>query len=1137
VPPEPLCDRYIAGLPESERRRLAALNEPGLTRLRAMLDRNRAIAFLGAGTGVPLYPLWSAVVDQLTEAASDVLNPDEIRTCRAMSATNPDGVVEIIRERVGVGSYRESLRRLFQPRRHEETGRTWTPIQELIARCKFAGVVTTNYDAGIVSATMAVRRTIIGTGFASWTDDSALDRWRTGDVFSGDAFPILFAHGYYNEPEAIVLAISEYRRAYVGKLRQVLARLFDSGEIVWIGFSFSDQRISAVLREVTDESGPRQSPGRPPRHVAIMPWDPQGSGEPHDPGVLRSLVELQLDCYPILYPAYGGDHSALTYLLAEFADAYPPAPDPLDDLSVDRVELGRQMPAISRRTEVHWAHGSTPAQTFVGRSEELWRLDRWAADPSVRLVGVTAWGGAGKTALVTEWLTRESGLPQRRGFRGAFAWSFYEDPSAESWAQAVISWAEQTFGVSTTPGTLANRLVATVQETAVILLLDGLEVVQEGAVTRDFGRLLDQTLRTVLIQLCHDQHSGLVILTSRFPFADLEQFDGESARMLDVLPLSNDEAAVVLARSGAAWIPEQQRLELAKSVDGHALAINALAGALADTPSTDDLYTLLRELEQAGKTDARVGRVLRFYAERLSSSDIHLVALTSMFQGAMPCATILRLGADPVLGGHLDGWTSREIEVAVRQRLVGLLTWLPSGRVSAHPLVRDAFRPLVLTGAAAQVASDLVLSAMPGGELVSRDDAYRFVEVVELLLDAAEWEAADNLFRERTANGQRWMRLPAARLGARCALAFVSDETRRRECEERLGTDRAAFYLNAAGLFASDAGDLVTGSRFLNAAVGKYRESTNLNGFAVSLRNTCDCHLSQGDLSAAEAAAVAAAELRLVSRRIAITSAAYLAAVKAYAGESSAADAEFLEADEHEYVSSGHHLEWYPSYLWALFLVRSGRAADARRLATRGADGSATDERARHSRVIGLCNLADGAFDAAAATLEVAVGIFREADCLVDLAATLVDLAEQRQRVEDLDLAESHCREAIALASHRGLVPTHATALSVRARARINRFAQGGDNAYLERARDDVDHALRLATRVRRLPWVELHALGTYAMLDREGEYAAQAARFAELSTTLIPPTLEQSPLATVEATVSSGRSTIGTNRRRSPRW
>jgi hypothetical protein len=85
------------------------------------------------------------------------------RASRALAAGSPDAVVEIVRRELGGPRYREVLRELFRVRREPDTGRSWTPAQELVARCGFAGVVTTNYDPGIVDARLRVRQRASGT--------------------------------------------------------------------------------------------------------------------------------------------------------------------------------------------------------------------------------------------------------------------------------------------------------------------------------------------------------------------------------------------------------------------------------------------------------------------------------------------------------------------------------------------------------------------------------------------------------------------------------------------------------------------------------------------------------------------------------------------------------------------------------------------------------------------------------------------------------------------------------------------------------------------------------------------------------------------------------------------------------------
>jgi len=374
---------------------LTRVNEPGLIALREYLASGQAVAFLGAGVSAPLYPLWTGLIGDLVDAAAGRMSGEEAATCRALAAESPEEVVEIIRQQLGVPNYREVLRQVLRARTDPETGRSWTPVQELVCRCAFKAVVTTNYDPGITDARIRVRPGASSTGFTTWEDELGLDQWRTGDVFGESELPVLFAHGQHNRPDSIVLATTEYRRAYAGKLPHVLARLMD-GHLVWLGFSFADQRIAAVLREIADRTGTRIDPGAAPRHVAVMAWDP---AEGSDPGILARRAEIAYGAKLVLYPAPGGDHSGLARLLAGQTDArFPPAAD-----LPARAPLPLT-PEASSAIPVQWVPGPERVEHFTGRAEELARFDRWAADLQVALVGVTAWGGAGKTALVTRWV-------------------------------------------------------------------------------------------------------------------------------------------------------------------------------------------------------------------------------------------------------------------------------------------------------------------------------------------------------------------------------------------------------------------------------------------------------------------------------------------------------------------------------------------------------------------------------------------------------------------------------------------------------------------------------------------------------------------------------------------------------------
>src|SRR5215831_5607128 len=423
---------YLAGLPPAQAAELARVNGPGLAALRGYLDSGGAVAFLGAGVSVPLYPLWDGLIGELVDVAAGRVQQREAETIRALARESPEEVVEVIRRKLGVASYRAVLREVLRVRTDPDSGRSWTAVQELVCRCPFKAVATTNYDPGIVDARMKVRPGASATGFTTWEDELGLDRWRTGEVFGDAELPVLFAHGQHNRPDSVVLATTEYRRAYAGKLPHVLGGLMDAGHLAWIGFSFGDQRVAAVLREIANRTGTREEPGGEPRHVALMAWDPDAGG--NDPGILARRAESAYGAQVVLYPAPVGDHSALGGLLSTLADPrFPPADEPPLRGSAPRrggapaAEPGPAADGIPAA----WVPAAEPVAHFTGRAEELARLDRWAADPQVALIGVTAWGGAGKTALVTHWVQEASGAARQPGIRGVFGWSFYADPSAE----------------------------------------------------------------------------------------------------------------------------------------------------------------------------------------------------------------------------------------------------------------------------------------------------------------------------------------------------------------------------------------------------------------------------------------------------------------------------------------------------------------------------------------------------------------------------------------------------------------------------------------------------------------------------------------------------------------------------------
>jgi hypothetical protein len=79
--------------------------------------------------------------------------------------------------------------------------------------------------------------------------------------------------------------------------------------------------------------------------------------------------------------------------------------------------------------------------------------------------------------------------------------------------------------------------------------------------------------------------------------------------------------------------------------------VATLARLLADhPPAAADLDALHAELLAAGRTDTRVGKVLGYYADRLTEADRWLAAIVTPFQTSVPAQTVLTLGRHQALG-------------------------------------------------------------------------------------------------------------------------------------------------------------------------------------------------------------------------------------------------------------------------------------------------------------------------------------------------------------------------------------------------------------------------------------------------------------------------------------------------------
>ncbi len=139
--------------------------------------------------------------------------------------------------------------------------------------------------------------------------------------------------------------------------------------------------------------------------------------------------------------------------------------------------------------------------TLIGRDLQLAFLDRAWADPATNFVQIIAAGGAGKTALVDKWFRPHLNEAD------IFGWSFYSQgaspdrqTSSDPFFAEILPWLHTEIAPTASIYAKADAVAGRLREQRVLLLLDGVEPLQDAA-----GALRDAALKALAPGARHGQ--------------------------------------------------------------------------------------------------------------------------------------------------------------------------------------------------------------------------------------------------------------------------------------------------------------------------------------------------------------------------------------------------------------------------------------------------------------------------------------------------------------------------------------------------------------------------------------------------------------------------------------------------------
>ena len=343
---------------------------------------------------------------------------------------------------------------------------------------------------------------------------------------------------------------------------------------------------------------------------------------------------------------------------------------------------------------------------LIGRSSEKELLtDEWNKRDSRNILALIAEGGTGKSFLVSRWLAelKDKTPAPYAGARRIFAWSFYSQGSKGqvTSSEGFFSDLLRSFGENPEPYDSlgrADKALELVCKETMILVLDGVEPLQNPPGHTDAGRFHDRTMGDFVNRLAGQPWPGLVIVTSRQRLAELAADEDQAVRHVDVETLKPEDGAKLLTSLGVTG-PDEEKHKAAKEMGGHAFGLVLLGRYLADVTGDGDInkrdqVTLLyAHLPGADKAKA----MLQAYADwfRPESAETAMLNLLGLFDRPAPMAALQALVGEEVIAGLTEPFHGADAPplatVLSRLEELKLITRPDAKTVDGHPLVREHF--------------------------------------------------------------------------------------------------------------------------------------------------------------------------------------------------------------------------------------------------------------------------------------------------------------------------------------------------------------------------------------------------------------------------------------------------------------
>lgn len=817
-------------------------NSPVLEELYRLLEAGEGIACVGAGASAGLWPLWNEFLQGFVDHSQKhgKISQAEAKFFLKEAPQTPLETAQQLRNKIGEPFYFEYLQETFSDKICPHTGGAFTLAQWALMQMPIHNYLTLNYDAGLINARAALYPKAT-TSYYFWDQEEAR-RIRDRNYKR----LVLHAPGRYDRADSVILTLNDYRRAYDSRaFVRLLEDLFAYEKLLIVGFGMSDPYIKQLFNNISGDY--KKSPLR---HIAFVGLDDKDLQVTH---LLRERVEMVYGSRILFYPTRN-HHQALTDWLTTLAEKYATA---TGGQTAEEIQPLTTPPTLKTALPDKYIHQPTDDANFKGRGQDFAALNRWSHDPATRMIAITGIGGQGKTALVGRWLEQERSPELAQ--MPVFFWSFYEDLDVGKFLEQVVEFCLPIVRVDGQQGIEPiSFILGVVRQVRLLLVLDGLEVLQEEASSPAHGRINHPLLEQLLQQWLRYPHQGLMILTSRFRFPQLARYSGVGFHHLNLVRLSTQDGIALLKKLGLHG--EQHLLETyVEKLHGHPLALRVLASTVKRSCFGDlAQFEGRRILTAAGEQDGlsqKLERLLGFYERQLKDGQKELLGIISLFKRPVEIKSFVTLlgKMKSLENTPLAKANAAEIEKQLDLLSDDFLLEKTAEGITTHPVIRDYFRVgHKIVGSRREVAD--FFKGRPGAERPQNIEEVRdLVEAVQLLCDEGEFKAADDLRKSRLApwgyaSFNVFRDFPALAEGLECTLAFVGDEARQQKVERILGKSTVAAHYGGVGECNYLLGNLAQALEWWNKSFEIYRQLKDMHSQSIVLHQISLIERAMGNI-------------------------------------------------------------------------------------------------------------------------------------------------------------------------------------------------------------------------------------------------------------------------------------------------